>query len=122
MLVDRPDLLLLDGRGREAYRNRSLRGALDVGGDPAAFLPDGRGGPVVLLLRPDSSGDLQRRWVERLESARHRVYLLLEDEAAWLAAGLMVVTPAESYVRPGSVPFLIPRGLCEANEPVRQFR
>ena len=114
--------LVIDVRGREAYQAGTLDGALDAGLDPAGYLPDGRGGPLVLLA-PPRWGDTERsRWVTRLESARHRVYLLEGDVTAWRAAGLVLISPDSSYVRPGTVPFIIPRGLCESNEPAHRYR
>lgn len=41
---------------------------------------------------------------------------------AWLAHGGAVEQPGEAYVRPGTVPFTIPRGLCEMNTPAQEYR
>lgn len=114
--------LIIDVRGREAYRTGTVDGALDAGQDPAGYLPDGRGGPVVVLAPSPWPEAERRRWVARLEMAHHTVYRLQGGVAEWQAAGLPVVAPQESFVRPGTVPFLIPRGLCEANEPAQSYR
>ncbi len=114
--------LIIDVRGREVYRAATLDGALNAGRDPAGYLPDGRGGPVVVLAPSPWEEAVRRRWVARLEGAGHSVYRLQGDEAAWQAAGLPLVAPQEDFVRPGTVPFVIPRGLCEANEPAQRYR
>ena len=110
--------LLLDIRGRAAYLDGSLAGAIDAGRDPAGFLPDGRGGEVVLL--PGGEQDLGA-WYRRLADYGHRVYLLSGGIEEWRAAGLPVERPEVSFTRPGTVPFVIPRGLCELNEPAEVF-
>jgi len=109
---------MLDVRGRTIYREGSIPGALNAGTDPAGFLPDGRGGDVVLILAP---GTLVEPWRARLADYRYRVYLLAGGMSAWRAAGLPEEKPEMSYTKPGSVPFVIPRGLCELNEPSQSF-
>lgn len=110
--------LILDIRGRSAYLEGTLSGALDAGTDPAGFLPDGRGGDVVLL--PASNQDLEP-WQARLADYGYQVYVLGGEVADWHAAGLLVESPEASFVRPGTVPFVIPRGICELNEPAEVF-
>lgn len=114
--VDIP--LLLDIRGRAAYLEGTLSGALDVGTDPAGFLPDSRGGDAVLIST--SNQDLEP-WQARLVDYGYRVHVLDGEIADWRAGGLPVVSPEESFVRPGTVPFVIPRGICELNEPAEVF-
>ncbi len=117
--LDRSDApLILDVRGRAAYREGTIMTALDVGQDPAGFLPDGRGGDVVLLLSDGASVD---SWRARLVDYGYRVRVLAGGLPAWRAAGLPEERPEVSYTRPGTVPFVIPKGLCELNEPSHSF-
>ncbi len=115
-------LLVVDVRERAAYRTGTIPGALYAGSDPAGFLPDGRGGAVVLLIShpPDSQrlGD----WVRRFGNAGHRVHVLEGGLPAWGRAGYTVETPQEYLARPGNVPFVIPRGICENKPPIQAFR
>ena len=110
--------LVLDVRGRDAYLEGTVGDALDAGTDPAGFLPDSRGGDLVLIL---PEGALAEPWGTRLSDFHYRVYILAGGLTAWRAAGLPVQSPEESFVRPGTVPFVIPRGLCEMNEPAQAY-
>ena len=110
--------LLVDVRGHDAYRQGTIVGALNAGTDPAGFLPDSRGGVVVLIANPDQ--DL-KGWHERFADYGYRVYRLRGGPAEWRAAGLPLHVPKENFVKPGTVPFVIPRGLCELNEPAEVF-
>ena len=117
--LDQPDApLILDVRGRVAYREGTIAAAMDVGQDPAGFLPDSRGGDVVLVL-PD--GAAVAPWCARLADYGYRVRILAGGMPAWRAAGLPEEKPEVSYTRPGTVPFVIPKGLCELNEPSHTF-
>ena len=117
--LDRPDApLILDVRGRVAYREGTIAAAMDVGQDPAGFLPDGRGGDVVLVL---PEGALADSWRARLVDYGYRVRVLAGGMQSWRAAGLPEEKPEVSYTRPGTVPFVIPKGLCELNDPSHSF-
>ena len=110
--------LLLDVRDRAAYRDGTLPGALDAGTDPAGFLPDSRGGDVVLVLSDDAQ---LAPWRLRLTDFGYRVHVLAGGMSAWRAAGFPVQRPETEFVRPGTVPFVVPRGICEINEPAEVF-
>jgi thiosulfate/3-mercaptopyruvate sulfurtransferase len=110
--------LVMDTRGRAAYLEGSVSGALDVGPDPAGFLPDSRGGEAVLVLEPGAD---PTPWSERLIGFGYRVQALETGMPGWRAAGLPVATPESSFVRPGSVPFVVPRGQCEMTAPAESF-
>ena len=112
--------LILDVRGRAAYRAGTLAGALDGGVEPSGFLPDGGGG-LVLLLPEGASEQLVEVWFARLTDAGHQVWILEGGIAGWVEAGGSVEIPQSTYTRPGSVPFLIPRGLCEGGSPSQVF-
>lgn len=113
--------LLLDIRGSQTYREGSIPEALNTGMDPAGFLPDGRGGPVVLIPPQPIDRQYLAAWIERLTDHRHVVYVLVRGLSAWRNAGGEVVNPEEIYVKPGTVPFVIPKGLCEGNDPAQEY-
>jgi hypothetical protein len=72
----------------------------------------------VLILAP---GVDPTPWDQRLVGFGYRVRALDGGLAAWRAAGLTVVRPEAGFARPGTVPFVIPRGLCEMNTPADRF-
>lgn len=113
--------LVLDIRGSERYRKGTLPGALNAGRDPAGFLPDGKGGPVVLIVTESSDPAYLKRWTHRLRNARHDVYFLRGGMETWQRAGGRVIKPEQIYVKPGTVPFVVPRGLCEGAEPAQEY-
>jgi rhodanese-related sulfurtransferase len=113
--------LVLDIRGIDAYRNGSIAEALNTGADPVGFLPDGRGGAVVLIAsQPVDRGRLAA-WLARLHDSRHEVFVLEGGLPAWRDAGGEVIEQQQSYVKPGTVPFVIPKGLCEGDEPAQKY-
>lgn len=114
--------LVLDVRGGEAVRDGTIPGALHIGTNPHGFLPPGTDQLVVLLVDQPVDPALVRAWVERLRAAGHPVSALEGGLPAWREAGLTVAPFEQSYVRPGTVPFVVPRGLCEMNEPAQEFR
>ena len=113
--------LVLDLRGRRRYRSGTLPGAFDAGADPKGYLPDHSGDPVVLLTGREPDPRWLESWVARLANAGHPVWLLSGGLDSWSAAGGEVEIPDTTYARPGRVPFLIPKGLCEGGEPVQVF-
>lgn len=120
--LDAPDPpQVLDVRGRQAYLAGTLPGAFDAGTDPKGYLPDHSGDPVVLLT-PDRLDPKQlATWTARLMDAGHPVWLLSGGMSAWAETGGDIELPDASYAKPGRVPFLIPRGLCEGGEPAQVF-
>jgi rhodanese-related sulfurtransferase len=113
--------LVLDVRGHQAYRSGTLPGAFDAGIDPMGYLPDHSGTPLVLLSADSADSPLVEAWIARLVDADHPVWLLAGGMAAWRASGGQVEIPHTSYAQPGRTPFLIPKGLCEGNEPAQVF-
>jgi rhodanese-related sulfurtransferase len=110
--------LVLDVRGTAAYLQGTIVGAVDAGTDPLGFLPDSRGGDAVLIPAENALVDA---WGARLTDYGYRVHVLAGGMRAWIAAGLPVERPDVGFVRPGTVPFVIPRGICELNEPAQVF-
>ncbi len=114
--------LVLDVRGDQAMRDGTIPGALNVGTNPDGFLPPATNQLIVLLVSQPVDPALVRAWAGRLQAAGHPVSVLEGGLPAWRAAGLTVAPREQSYVRPGTVPFVVPRGLCEMNEPAQEFR
>lgn len=113
--------LVLDVRGRSAYRSGTLAGALDAGIDPLGFLPDGSRDAVILIIPEEVDPGFIDAWFNRLVNAGHEVWILENGLTGWIEAGGLIEVPEVSYTKPGTVPFVIPRGLCEGNEPAQVF-
>ncbi len=114
--------LVLDVRGLESHREGTIPGAVHVGTNPVGFLPPVSEMPVVLVLpEPYDPAHLQA-WARRLEGAGLLVRWLEGGMPAWRAAGLSVASPEHAYRKPGTVPFVVPRGLCEMGEPAQVFK
>ena len=114
--------LVLDTRGRDAYRAGSLPGAINAGRNPLGYLPDNSREPVVLILPKAADATFVEGWRRRLADAGHPVLLLEGGLEGWRAVGGPIEQPGATYADPSRVPFLIPRGLCEGNEPAHIFR
>ena len=113
--------LVLDVRGRSKYRAGTLAGAFDAGIDPLGYLPDDSKDPVVMIIPVGADSVFIDAWFKRLTNAGHKVWILKKGLSGWVEASGQIETPEVTYTRPGSVPFIIPRGLCEGNEPAQIF-
>ncbi len=113
--------LVLDVRGREVYRAGTLPGAFNAGRDPFGYLPDDSKEPVVLVVPVEADSKFIEAWRRRLADAGHEVWVLDSGFSGWKAIGGAVETSDVSYTKPGRVPFVIPRGLCEGNEPAQTY-
>ncbi len=113
--------LVLDVRGKELYRAGTLPGALNAGRNPLGYLPDDSKDPVVLVVPEDANVEYVTAWERRLVDAGHKVWVFDTGIEEWKAAGGVVEIHDVTYVRPGRVPFVIPRGLCEGNEPAQTY-
>jgi|GEM_PF-3200314 len=112
------DLYVLDIRPKSDYLRGSLPGAISVPSDPVGFIADGRGGPVLLIAGADVAPASLANWYRRLEGFGFSPIHQIEGGfKAWVAAGGPVQKPADVYVKPGTLPFIIPRGICELNTP-----
>ncbi|MBF0354860.1 MAG: hypothetical protein HQL43_06450 [Alphaproteobacteria bacterium] len=118
-LVSPAPPLVVDARGRDIYASGTVPGAVNAGRDPEGFLPAKGSGALLLILRKGASPTLKRAWAERFSAFGYTVAILNGGFEAWQAAGLPVEIPASGHIKPGSTPFTIPRGLCEANTPAQ---
>jgi len=114
--------LVLDVRGRSAYRAGTLLGAFNAGIDPLGYLPDDTKDAVVMIIPVDAGPVFVDAWFKRLTNAGHEVWVLEKGLAAWVKAGGKIEKSEVSYIRPGSVPFVIPKGMCEGGEPSVIFK
>ncbi|ROR31972.1 rhodanese-like domain-containing protein [Inmirania thermothiophila] len=114
---------VIDLRPQGDYLAGTPVGALhaDPARPEAVGLPEG-GGRAVLLLPADADEGLVARWGAALARTGYRAYRLAGGVEAWKAAGLALEVPGVGRVRPDSVPFVVPRGLCEMNTPAQVFR
>lgn len=116
-------LLVIDLRPADDYMAGTVAGALHGEPDPGEFVPPGDVREAVLLPPDDDHTGVADAWVERLASLGLRVMLLEGDPDAWRAAGVALQRPGPpSYADPGSVPFVVPRGICEHLPPVQEYR
>jgi thiosulfate/3-mercaptopyruvate sulfurtransferase len=113
--------LVLDVRGRSAYRTATAAGAIDTGIDPLGYLPDDSKDPVVLIIPVDADDEFIEAWFKRLANAGHEVWILERGLAAWVEAGGQIENHETTYTLPGSVPFIVPKGLCEGGKPALIF-
>lgn len=114
--------LVLDVRGREAHREGTVPGAVHVGTNPAGFLPPALEMSVVLVLPEPYDPAYSQAWAGRLEDAGLSVRWLEGGLPAWRAAGFSLAKPEHEYRKPGTVPFIVPRGLCEMEAPAQEFK
>ena len=76
---------------------------------------------VVLIVDDTSVAEKVAAAAARFGTAGCALRRLSGDAAGWIAAGLAGPAAPRQSVRPGDVRFVIPRGLCEAGEPVQIF-
>ncbi len=114
--------LVLDVRGKESYQKGTLPGAVNAGRDPLGYLPGNGKEPVVLVVPRAADSRFIEAWRHRLADAGHKVWILDSGFDAWKALGGTVVTPDVIYTEPGRVPFVIPKGLCERNDPAHIYK
>jgi len=90
---------------------------------PEAIAQDGIGTDCLAVLIIDDTSDAEKvaAAAARFGAAGCDLCRLSGDAAGWIAAGLAGPAAPRQSVRPGDVRFVIPRGLCEAGEPVQVF-
>lgn len=113
--------LLLDVRGRSEAASASIPRAINAGSDPSAFRPDGKDKAVILIVPWPAEPSFVTAWRDRLDAFGYQVSILDGGFPAWKDAKLPIEEGAEPLIRPGSLPFTIPRGLCESNTPAQVF-
>lgn len=121
-LASRTPPLILDVRGRAEASVATIAGAINAGIEPDGFRPDGKGDRVILVTSWPPAPAVIESWRQRLESFGYGVSVLDGGFAAWREAKLPLDEGAGRLIRPGSVPFTIPRGLCESNTPAQVFQ
>ena len=114
--------LLLDIRGHEMYMTGTIMGAVDAGLDPQGYLLRKQINSIVLITSVPSDRANIRLWIKRLDIIPDGdIYLLQGGIDAWQAAGFPLEKVEEGYAEPGTVPFVVPKGLCEMEEPAQRF-
>lgn len=123
LVTDDPGgVYVIDVRPKQVYLSGTVPGAVSAPADPAGFFADGRGGPVLLVTGPDMpSGHLQK-WRDRLTGFGFApIHHIDGGFPVWVKRGGAVEKPTDVFVKPGTTPFIIPRGICELNAPAQVF-
>jgi thiosulfate/3-mercaptopyruvate sulfurtransferase len=126
-LMDGKDanLLLIDTRSRRDFLVGTLPTAITVGKLQdiiAGSHEDRQDAYVVILTKDGGLDDTTLDLVERLCAEGVETWLLQGGINGWLAAGIGLEKPEDRLTVPGNVPFVIPRGLCEMNEPILEYK
>ncbi len=120
-IQDGKNLEIIDVRGKSAFYSGTIQGAINAGSDPKGYLPSDHSDPIVLIIPYPVNALVTAQWIARLQHDDDQVSVLDGGIEAWLARGGELVKPENYYTRPGTVPFLIPKGLCEDGEPAQVF-
>jgi rhodanese-related sulfurtransferase len=118
------NVLLIDTRNREDFLAGTIPTAINTATlqDIIAGAHEDRQDAYVVVVTRD--GDLDGatlEWVGRLCDGGIEVWGLRGGINGWLAAGYGLEKPEDRFSSPGNVPFVIPRGLCEMNDPVLEY-
>lgn len=76
---------------------------------------------AVLVMDETTARDEAARAAERLAGTGCRLFRLQGRAEDWIAAGIAAPAEPRRRIRPGDVPFVVPRGLCESNPPAQVF-
>jgi thiosulfate/3-mercaptopyruvate sulfurtransferase len=117
-------LVLFDTRSRQAFLSGTIPGA--VGASTLQQKIDGphedrKGALFVIVTKEGLADSALQGWIKRLCDRKIDTYVLDGGIQGWRAQGFELEDPAERLTVPGTVPFVIPRGLCEMNEPVQEY-
>jgi thiosulfate/3-mercaptopyruvate sulfurtransferase len=118
------NILLIDTRSRDDFLVGTLPTAITVAKlqDIIAGTHDDRQDAyVVVVTKEGDLDDATLDWVERLCAGGVETWILQGGINGWLAAGIGLEKPEDRLTVPGNVPFVIPRGLCEMNDPVLEY-
>ena len=114
-----PRLILIDLRDQAAITAAMIEGAMrpsDIGPDEIADQCI-----TVLVADPNTAVETITAAAARFQASGCEVRLLAGDADAWWAAGLAAPARPRGQRRPGEVPFIVPRGLCDGKEPAQVF-
>lgn len=114
-----PGMLIIELRGEDAAHATMIDGAMR----PADIRDDEIPNPclAVLVTGSDTEVAVIAATAARFRAAGCAPRRLAGDADAWLAAGLTAPARPKGQRRPGEVPFIIPRGLCDRKEPAQVF-
>jgi hypothetical protein len=114
-----PGMLIIELRGDDAVHATMIDGAMRSADIRDDEIPD----PCTVVLVTDSGTEVAAiaTAVVRFRAAGCAPRRLAGDADAWRAAGLTAPAQPRGQRRPGEVPFIVPRGLCEGKEPAQVF-
>jgi len=114
-------LLVLDVRERAEYLQGTVPGARHAGPHPVDGGMTTAVDEVVVLASEPPDSLVVEAWKTHLAAVGVAFSVLAGGLPVWRTAGLPVAIPQPDYAIPGQIEFQIPRGLCEALEPVQRF-
>ena len=118
--------LLLDMRPGALFLAGTIPGAINTGqldrilADDTHRDVDAR--PIVILTEDGQVDSALQAWIARACAGGVEVWILQGGLRAWRARGLPLEDPSRRLTAPGAVPFVIPRGLCELNDPAQEYQ
>lgn len=117
-------ILVLDTRARQDFLAGTIPGAVNT--DMLQKKIDGthedrQNAYIVVVTKKGRLDSARQAWVKRLCDRDIETRILQGGTDSWQAQGFGLELPEERLTLPGTVPFIIPRGLCEMNEPVQEF-
>jgi thiosulfate/3-mercaptopyruvate sulfurtransferase len=118
------NVLIMDTRSREDFFAGTVPGAINAEALQdivAGIHTDSRGAYVVVVTEDGGLEGAALVWVGQLCDRGIETWVLQGGVSGWLAAGFGLEKPEDRHIVPGTVPFIIPRGLCEMNNPVQEF-
>jgi thiosulfate/3-mercaptopyruvate sulfurtransferase len=117
-------LLLFDTRSRQSFLTGTIPGAVGAGilQERIDGTHEDRQGTLFVIVTEEGLADSALQdWIKRLCDRKIDTYVLDGGIKGWRAQGFELEDPAQRLTLPGTVPFVIPRGLCEMNEPVQEY-
>lgn len=113
--------VVIDLRPEADFAAGTVAGALRGEPDPGMFAPPGDIREAVLIPPPDADGAAVPHWADRLHQLGIRPLVLGGGPQGWRDAGVRMERPGPVYSDPGTVQFVVPRGICENLPPVLQY-
>ncbi len=119
------DYLLLDVRSQERFFSGTIPGAINIGKLQEILADnthqDVENRSVVIVSEDGSPDNTVVEWIMQLCERDVDVWILKGGVQDWNAQGLLLENPMERLTTPGTVPFVVPRGLCEMNTPALEY-